>query len=284
MNDLSRKRRHKRMRRMNSPRRSWTQRVSLSSRKLTRPLRRRRMAKLNSPRRTLGERLGLLSYNLTRPLRRRRLARLNSSRRTLGEKLSVSTHNLTRPLRHVLRVWLRPVRKKWHNRSLTQRQSYGLLALGVVMIVVGAAVILPNLGRVGTSSFNAVQGRSEVPESAAEVPGGAAGLDTTTTQGTTVACGDPDITNAILDALPDAQVVGVLCSTNWLSVNLTAGRDQQSRLTAYARSGSQGLWELVAISTDDDQSVIGDSARVPRGVKALADKAFIAPLNPPADS
>jgi hypothetical protein len=272
------------MNRLNSPRQTWFERLELLTHNLTRPLRRRRRKRLASPESGWAARLELITYNLSLPLRRRRQKRLASPGSRWTVKLSQLLRHLTRPVRRVLRVWLRPVRKKWNNRSLSQRTSFGLLALGVVILVVGAAVILPNAGRVATSSFNAVQGRSEVAQRAAEVPQGTVELDTTTTQGRIVACGDPDITTAIQDALPEAQVVGVLCSTNWLSVSLTAGGDQQSRLTAYAKSGSQGLWELVAITTDDDQSVIGDSARVPRGVRALADQAFAAPLTTTADS
>jgi hypothetical protein len=264
MNDLSRKRRHKRMRRMNSPRRSWTHRVSLFSRKLTRPLRRRRMAKLNSPRRTWGERLGLLSYTLTRPLRRRRLARLNSPRRTWGERLSVLTHNLTRPLRHVLRVWLRPVRRKWHNRSLTQRQSYGLLALGVVIIVVGAAVILPNVGRVATSSVNAIQNRVQTAQS-----DGSTQLDSG--ERLESRCDDLTIRQAVSQVVPDFKRSGMICTPRWLTLQVPTVGGPDAYVIAHSQSTVDGTWELVAVVTKNGESQFGDSELVPPGIMSRAE-------------
>jgi hypothetical protein len=259
MNDLSRKRRHKRMRRRDSPRRSWTQRVSLFSRRLTRPLRRRRMEKLNSPRRTFGERLGLLSYNLTRPLRRRRLARLNSPRRNWGEKLSVLTHNLTRPVRHLLRAWLRPVRTRWHNRSLTQRQSYGLLALGVVIIVVGAAVILPNVGRVATSSFNAVQDRIQTAQGNDSPELDAGSIFETR-------CDDPAIREAVTNVVSDFQRAGMICTPQWLTLQVPTGAGPDAYVIAHAEAQIDGSWELMAVVTKDGSTTFGDSVQVPPGI------------------
>jgi hypothetical protein len=264
MNDLSRKLRHRRMRRMNSPRRRWTQRVSLFSRKLTRPLRRRRMAKLNSPRRTWGERLGLLSYTLTRPLRRRRLARLNSSRRTWGERLSVLTHNLTRPMRHLLRAWLRPVRTRWHNRSLTQRQSYGLLALGVVIIMVGAAVILPNIGRVATSSFDAIQNRLQTAQ----------GIDTPgpdTGERLAARCDDLAIRQAISQVVPNLQRAGMICTPRWLTLQVPTVGGPDEYVIAHAQSNMDGSWELVAVVTKSGRAQFGESDLVPPGIMSRAE-------------
>lgn len=251
MTNLSRKLRHRRMRRRDSPRRSWSDRVSLFTHNLTRPLRHRRMKRLNSPRRRWSERLGLLTHNLTRPLRRRRLARLNSPRSKWTVKLSQFMRSLTRPVRHVARVWLSPVRKKWHNRSLSQRTSYSLLALGVVLVVVGVAVILPNVGRVATSSFNPPQLVSGERLAAR--------------------CDDPAIREVITEVVPDLQRAGMICTPQWLTLQVPTAGWPDSYVIAHAKFDTGGAWELVAIVTKNGETQFGDSELIPLGIMTRAE-------------
>lgn len=257
MTNLSRKLRHRRMRRRDSPRRSWSDRVSLFTHNLTRPLRHRRMKRLNSPRRSWSERLGLLTHNLTGPLRRRRLARLNSPRSKWTVKLSQFMRNLTRPVRHVLRVWLRPVRKKWHNRSLSQRLRYSLLAFGAVMVVVGVAVILPNLERPAVYPPSAINGEIGNEEDIQPV----ASLDQNPRLGQ---CDHPSIREAIEEAVPGAIPGGNLCSLEWMAVDLAVSSGgPTSLLVAYLKANQDGSWELVAVSNEQDESIVGDQTSVP---------------------
>lgn len=291
MTNLSRKLRHRRMRRRNSPRRSWSDRVSLFTYNLTRPLRHRRIKRLNSPRQTWFERLELLTHNLTRPLRRRRQKRLNSPGSGWAARLELVTHNLTRPLRHrrqkrlasrgsrwtvklsqllrhltrpvrrVLRVWLRPLRVKWNNRSLSQRTSYGLLALGVVIVVVGISVILPNLERpdqqTATASGGASPGEGRTEPTSPGV--------TDAQNAPTALCGDPAIWAIVDQALPGAEPGSVLCSVQWMAIRLSID-DPTSPLTAYLGATGGETWSLVAVSDQAGNTVVGDLSPVPKHV------------------
>jgi hypothetical protein len=157
----------------------------------------------------------------------------------------------------VLRVWLRPVRKKWRNRSLTQRQSYGLLALGVVIIVVGAAVILPNMGR------PAINPPSAINEDV--------GIETNTRSEATLdqnpklgQCDHPSIREAINAAVPGAIPGGNLCSLEWMAVDLTTdSQGPNSLLIAYLKANEDGSWELVAVNTKGGDLIVGDRTSVP---------------------
>jgi hypothetical protein len=286
MTNLSRKLRHRRRRRRDSPRRSWSDRVSLFTHNLTRPLRHRRRKRLNSPRQTWSERLELLTHNLTRPLRRRRMKRLNSPGSGWAARLELLTHNLTRPLRHrrrkrlaspgsrwtvklsqllrhltrpvrrVLREWLRPVRKKWTNRSLSQRTSYGLLALGAVIVVVGVAVILPNLERPAVNPPSAING--DVGNEGDTQP--VASLDQNPRLGQ---CDHPSIREAIEEAVPGAIPGGNLCSLEWMAVDLAVSSSgPTSLLVAYLKANEDGSWELVAVSNEEGESIVGDRTSV----------------------
>lgn len=293
MANLSRKLRHRRMRRRDSPRRGWSDRVSLFTYNLTRPLRHRRMKRLTSPRQSWFERLELLTHNLTRPLRRRRQKRLNSPGSGWAARLELLTHNLTRPLRRrrqkrldspgsrwtvklsqllrhltqpvrrVLRVWLRPVRKKWNNRSLSQRTSFGLLALGVVIVVVGVAVILPNVERPAVNPPSAINGEIGNDENTQPV----ASLDQNPRLDQRPSllgqCDHPSIRAAIDGAVPGAISGGTLCSLEWMAVDLAVSSSgPTSLLVAYLKANEDGSWELVAISNEEGESIVGDRTSV----------------------
>jgi len=190
------------------------------------------------------------------------MARLNSPRRSWAERMAVLTHSFTRPLRNIVWVWLRPVRKKWNNRSSVQRLSYGLLALGIVMIVVGAAVILPNMsqsvqradttsgGEQGDKGITNKVGQSEPDQLIAP-------------------CGDPAIWTIVDQAVPGAIPGGVLCSLQWMAIQLVT-EDPASPFTAYLGAADGRSWSLVAVSSQDGETIVGDPKPVPRAVIAAS--------------
>jgi len=206
----------------------------------------------------------VLTHSFTRPLRRRRAARLNSPRSKWTVKLSQFMRNLSRPLRHGLRVWLRPVRTRWNNRSSVQRLSYGLLALGVVMVMVGAAAILPNVGRVATSSFNAVQNRVQTAEDT-----GSPQLDST--ESLAARCDDPAIREAITKIVPDLQRSGMICTPRWLTLQVPTADGPDAYVIAHAQAQADGSWELMAVVTKAGEAEFGDSDLVPVGIMARAE-------------
>jgi len=207
--------------------------------------------------------MAVLTHSFTRPLRRRRAARLNSPRSKWTVKLSQFMRNLTRPLRHRLRVRLHPARKKWNNRSSVQRLSYGLLALGVVMVVVGATVIVPNVGRVATSSFNAVQSRVQTAQG-----GSLPQLDSA--EILAARCDDPAIRQTITEVIPDLKRAGMICTPRWLTLQVPTAEGPDPYVIAHARSQVDGSWELVAVVTRDGQAEFGDSSLVPVGIMTRA--------------
>jgi len=159
--------------------------------------------------------------------------------------------HLTRPVRRVLRVWLRPVRKKWNNRSLSQRTSYGLLALGVVIVVVGAAVVGPNLGRTVTSAFR-------TPEL---VSG----------ERLAARCDDPAIRQVITEVVSDLQRAGMICTPQWLTLQVPTAGWPDSYVIAHAKSDTGGTWELVAIVNKNGETQFGDSDLIPLGIMTRAE-------------
>jgi len=171
--------------------------------------------------------------------------------------------HLTRPVRRVLRVWLRPVRKKWNNRSLSQRTSYGLLALGVVLVVVGVAVILPNLERPAVNPPSAING--DVGNEGDTQP--VASLDQNPRLGQRPSplgqCDHPSISAAIDGAVPGAISGGTLCSLEWMAVDLAVSSGgPTSLLVAYLKANEDGSWELVAVSNENGESIVGDRTSV----------------------
>jgi hypothetical protein len=259
--NLTRPLRHRRMKRLNSPGSGWAARLELLTHNLTRPLRHRRRKRLASPESGWAARLELITYNLSRPLRRRRQKRLASPESRWTVKLSQLLRHLTRPVRRVLRVWLRPLRRKWTNRSLSQRTSYGLLALGVVIVVVGAAVILPNLERPDQQTATASGGAS--PSEGRTEP---TSPDVTDAQNApTALCGDPAIWAIVDQALPGAEPGSVLCSVQWMAIRLSID-DPTSPLTAYLGANGEESWSLVGVSDQAGNTVVGDLSPVPRHV------------------